>query len=44
MIQENNANVISLIQVQNAKSKSYKFLKNELGMTNQALISFIKVI
>lgn len=43
MIQENNADVKSLIQVQTAKSKSYTNLKKELGMTNTALVNFIKV-
>jgi len=42
MIQQNQASVDSLIQVQNAQSAAYKKLKESLGMNNEDLLSFIK--
>ena len=42
MIQQNQANVDSLIRVQNSQSHAYKNLKQNLGMSNDDLIDFIK--
>jgi len=44
MIKQNDADVASLKQVQGSKSKAYTSLKNSLGMSNAALINFVKVI
>lgn len=40
---QNDADVYSLRQIQNSKSKSYSSLKNSLGMTNSALVNYVKV-
>jgi regulator of protease activity HflC (stomatin/prohibitin superfamily) len=42
MIEQNLATVKSLKQVQGSKSTAYSYLKTQLGMTNDALINYIK--
>jgi CRISPR/Cas system-associated endonuclease Cas3-HD len=42
MIQQNQANVDSLIKVQNSQSRAYRNLKQSLGMENSDLLDFIK--
>jgi hypothetical protein len=42
MIQQNQANVDSLVQVQNSQSRAYRKLKENLELNNPDLLSFIK--
>jgi hypothetical protein len=42
IIQQNNADVSSLKKVQDAQSEGYKQLKNNLGLKNSELLSYIK--
>jgi hypothetical protein len=42
MLKENDAKVLSLIQVQTAQAMAYANLKKSLGLSNSELLNYIK--
>jgi len=42
LLKENEAEILSLVKVQNAQADAYSGMKNKLGMTNKDLLNFIK--
>jgi len=42
LLKQNNATIDSLVQVQNTQTQAYTNLKNNLGLSNAALLNFVK--